>query len=84
MGVLFHLTEIHTLILSFSPPPHSLSLPLSLPPSLTAVTHGCIIATIRLYVNDVELPGWAQQHLLPYLYPTLHLQMYMYMYINVG
>lgn len=22
-----------------------------------AVTHGCIIATIRLYINDVELPG---------------------------
>ena len=21
------------------------------------VTHGCIIATIKLYVNDVELPG---------------------------
>ena len=26
---------------------------LSLPP----VTHGCIIASIRLYVNDMELPG---------------------------
>lgn len=25
--------------------------------SSPAVTHGCIIATIRLYINDVELPG---------------------------
>ena len=23
----------------------------------SAVTHGCIIANIRLYVNDVEVPG---------------------------
>lgn len=27
------------------------------PSSSPAVTHGCIIATIRLYINDVELPG---------------------------
>ena len=24
---------------------------------LSPVTHGCIIASIRLYVNDTELPG---------------------------
>ena len=24
---------------------------------LLSVTHGCIIATIKLYVNDIELPG---------------------------
>ena len=40
---LFCKTTVHgSTFLSFSSP---------------AVTHGCIIATIRLYINDVELPG---------------------------
>ena len=38
---LFHKTTVYTWTYSSSP----------------AVTHGCIIATIRLYINDVELPG---------------------------